>query len=102
LYHATLSAEQFLQKAIKHLKYARTALGEHKKDPKTWNVISDQLTAAFLVLGVRRRKSILGGAGCSSSSGISPALMADTTRLSPGVRQESTKNLTTHTISSGN
>jgi len=88
LNHATLSAEQFLQKAIEHLKFAHTALGEREKDPKTWDVISDQLAAAFLVLGVRRRQSILGGAGCSSSSGIAPAMTDTTTtatlRLSPG------------------
>lgn len=74
-------SEKFLQKAIEHLQHAHTALGEREKDPKTWDVISEELAGAYLALGVRRRQSILGG---SNSHGTLPSDTTSTVRLSPG------------------
>eukprot|EP00804_Cyclotella_cryptica_P026067 CCRYP_013932-RB/>CCRYP_013932-RB protein AED:0.04 eAED:0.04 QI:719/1/1/1/0.33/0/4/1568/1246 len=73
-------SEQFLQQAVDHLVMAHDAMGHRETDPITWDMVSEELAATLLVLGVRRRQSSLVGASSSSDP-----LTMKSFRPAPGV-----------------
>ncbi|KAL7480374.1 hypothetical protein ACHAW6_006072 [Cyclotella cf. meneghiniana] len=75
-------SEQYLQQAVDHLILAHDAMGHRETDPMTWDMVSEELAATLLVLGVRRRQSSLVG----SSSSADP-LTKKSFRPAPGVEK---------------
>ena len=73
------NSESYLQEAVDHLIFAHNAMGQRDADPITWDMVSDELAATLLVLGVRRRQSTL-----SSSS---EPLLFQAMRLTPGAEK---------------
>lgn len=73
------SSEIYLQEAVDHLVSAHEAMGQRESDPLTWDMVSEELAATLLVLGVRRRQPAL-----SSSS---EPLLFQAMRLTPGIEK---------------
>ena len=69
-------AENCLQEAVKGLLAAHTALGMRETDPGCWDMVSGELAATYLLLGVKRRQALIG-------TGNVP-LILEQLRLSPG------------------
>merc|ERR1712176_536381 len=82
-------AERFLQDAANHLQLAHIALDTRDKvDTKTWDMVSEELAATFLILGVRKRQMVLGG-GASTPNVMDVLLqqneaLSASNRLTPG------------------
>ncbi|KAL3787104.1 hypothetical protein ACHAWO_013288 [Cyclotella atomus] len=74
-------SEHYLQQAVDHLVSAHESLGQRDTDQRTWDMVSEELAATLLVLGVRRRQSSFG-----PSSSTDP-LTLKASRPSPGVEK---------------
>lgn len=74
-------SETYLQEAVDHLVLAHESMGERDADPMTWDMVSEELAATLLVLGVRRRQSSL-----IASSSASPVLLQEF-RPAPGLEK---------------
>jgi len=73
-------AELCLNDAARHLELAHEALDQRDAiDPSAWDMVSMELAATYLVLGVGRRQTLIG-------SGSSPVLM-QALRLNPGAER---------------
>ena len=72
-------SESYLQDAVDHLILAHEAMGQRDVDPLTWDMVSDELAATLLVLGVRRRQSALPAS--------SEPLLLQALRLTPGIEK---------------
>ena len=79
-------ADDCLRQATHHLQAAHEALGVRDFDPYSWDMVSTELAATLLVLGVRRRQALLGSSSSTVTNDAGPVQLwkAVTTRLSPG------------------
>jgi len=75
------NSEVFLQEAVDHLVLAHETMGQRDSDPMTWDMVSEELAATLLVLGVRRRQS--SKIGTTSAEPV----MLQALRLTPGAEK---------------
>jgi hypothetical protein len=69
--------ERCLDDAARHLELAHETLDQRDpNDPKAWDMVSTELAATYLVLGVKRRQTLIGS--------LSSPVVFDALRLNPG------------------